>query len=618
MAEDWEQACFLSAKAKTLVLQLQSLHAPPPPTKPEEPIAAVEPYSGLVEQLEKHSADLKSTSELVTDFFEGVKELNSSRLSVLKKTADFNASCADLIKTRENLLSVYSDLQAKAFYYTHYESLSVTVETVKTDSRELRRQFLTVLGECEDCKVFFLNNPQYARRDEFLGKYSNLLEEWLDALHDQVTKAFRQCYSAPEKYSQVVPDFEGYGDILKQLKTRRDSYVQYVLESLIDEYSALRLQCIAPRTTLEFNEEAVLDSLRESCEMLHRLVKKEKTLAEIYFGQSFLFDPIAAELERLTSQLYDRVRPKIIRENSVDVLCDLSETIKSEFLGQEINFIRRVYEDIQERLAYRVQVYLSNEISGAEIAGFTDDAHPVLVLTTQLLARLYNRVDEQIFKDLAEEAIQSALYALKRQVKVPSVGSCLRLIWHVLALRSEVLAMLEGLELTVKSADLDFTTTKHFFWKLVSGEVAFNSTSWLELIQAGAPKITQNSCSIQEIIDQALHEASSTLILTTFHAICDPIVVLLIKSRHTDLIELTEAKGVLQASMDRIPQVHPEFTSGLLKLDLRPDDANQIIASTRNQVLKAFQQLLSYIRQRHPAQDLPTLIQLEQLMEGNS
>jgi hypothetical protein len=88
--------------------------------------------------------------------------------------------------------------------------------------------------------------------------------------------------------------------------------------------------------------------------------------------------------------------------------------------------------------------------------------------------------------------------------------------------------MLEGLELTVHSEDLDFTSTKHFFWKLVSGEVAFNSSSWLELIQAGAPEVTQNSCSIQEIIDKALHEASSTLILTTFHAICDPHVLLIV------------------------------------------------------------------------------------------
>eukprot|EP00359_Climacostomum_virens_P008962 CAMPEP_0204909124 /NCGR_PEP_ID=MMETSP1397-20131031/7902_1 /ASSEMBLY_ACC=CAM_ASM_000891 /TAXON_ID=49980 /ORGANISM="Climacostomum Climacostomum virens, Strain Stock W-24" /LENGTH=613 /DNA_ID=CAMNT_0052078859 /DNA_START=70 /DNA_END=1908 /DNA_ORIENTATION=- len=613
MADDWEQACFLSPRAKSLVSQLQAKYTPVHPEPVEEAPAQVEHYASLVEQLDKYSSELKSSAELVNDFYEGVKELNVSRLAVLKKTADFNTSCADLIKQRESLLSIYSDLQSKAFYYTHYESLSMTVETLKTDSRELRRQFITILGECEDCKAFFQNNPQYARRDEFLGKYNELLEEWLDALHDQVVKAFKQCYASPDKYSNTVPDFDAYAEILKQLRLRRDSYVQFVLESIIDEYCALRLQCLAPRTTLTLNEESVLESLRQSCEMLHRLVKKEKALAEVYFGYNVLFEPIATELERVTSQFYDRIRPKIIRENSVEVLCDLSETIKSEFLGQEIPFILHVYQDIQERLGYRVQVYLSNEISGADQTGFTEDSHPVFVLTTQLLARLYNRVDEQMFKDLAQEAITSALYALKRQVSVPTVGSCLRLIWHVLALRSEVLAMLEGMELTIKSSDLDFTTTKHFFWKLVSGEVAFNSSSWLELVQAGAPKIKESSCSIQDLVEKALHEASSTLILTTFHATCDPIVVLLIKSRHTDLIELTEAMSVLQASINRIPSVLSEFTSGLAKFDLKPDDLMQIKLSTRNQILKAFQQLLSYIRQRHPGQELPTLIQVEQM-----
>lgn len=615
MADDWEQSCFLSTRAKGLVQALQTRYAPASPETSEDFSAPAEPYGCLIEQINKYSSELKSSAELINDFYEGVKDLNVSRLAVLKKTADFNTSCADLIKKRDGLLATYSDLQSKAFYYTHFESLSMTVETLKTDTRELRRQFLTILGECEDCKSFFFNNPTYARREEFLSKYSELLEEWLDALHDQIIKAFRQCYSSPDKYSQIVPDFDAYAEILKQLRHRRDPYIQIVLESLIDEYSALRLQCLEPRTTLTFNDESVLDSLRQSCEMLHRLVKKEKSLAELYFGHSILFEPLVAELERVTSQFYDLVRPKIIRENSVDVLCDLSETIKSEFLGQEIPFIHHVYQDIQERLGYRIQVYLSNEISGAAVTGFSDEPHTVLVLTTQLLARLYNRVDERIFKDLAQEAITSALYALKQQIQIPTIANCLRLIWHVLTLRSEVLTMLEGIELTVKSAVLDFTTTKHFFWKLVSGEVAFNSTSWLELVQASAPKVTENSSSIQELVDNALHEASSTLILTVFHAACDPIIVLLIKTRHTDLIELTETKTVLDTSLQRIPAVMQEFASGLAKLDMRPDDLAQIKLSTRNQILKAFQQLLSYIRTRHPSSEIPTLMQIEELLQ---
>lgn len=59
--------------------------------------------------------------------------------------------------------------------------------------------------------------------------------------------------------------------------------------------------------------------------------------------------------------------------------------IKCEFL--EIAFILHAHQDIHECLAYKIQVYLSNEVSGVVITSFSDEPHFVACMTTKLFAQ---------------------------------------------------------------------------------------------------------------------------------------------------------------------------------------------------------------------------------------
>lgn len=102
----------------------------------------------------------------------------------------------------------------------------------------------------------------------------------------------------------------------------------------------------------------------------------------------------------------------------------------------------------------------------------TDD-DTVLDKSLEILSLVYNRIDASIFQGLAQEVIDSCLYCFRRKISKAEdfFPAHVEVMQALEKLQSNISAMFENIEIQATTRDLDFTATKHLFWKLISGDV---------------------------------------------------------------------------------------------------------------------------------------------------
>lgn len=72
--------------------------------------------------------------------------------------------------------------------------------------------------------------------------------------------------------------------------------------------------------------------------------------------------------------MYDTLRPKLIHEINLDVLCELVDILKVEVLGEQLSrrgeslaglrpTLDRILADVHERLTFRARTHIRDEVS---------------------------------------------------------------------------------------------------------------------------------------------------------------------------------------------------------------------------------------------------------------
>lgn len=87
-----------------------------------------------------------------------------------------------------------------------------------------------------------------------------------------------------------------------------------------------------------------------------------------------------------STYLYDTLRPKLIHETNVDLLCELVDILKVEVLGEQLSrrseslaglrpTLQRILADVHERLTFRARTYIRDEVC-FYIENFNIEAYP--------------------------------------------------------------------------------------------------------------------------------------------------------------------------------------------------------------------------------------------------
>ena len=188
-------------------------------------------------------------------------------------------------------------------------------------------------------------------------------------------------------------------------------------------------------------------SLRKSVYFVNSIGKQEQALCESIFGIGGVgSDSSLALLRAIGLGLYYPLRTAVIATSDLSELRESAEILRleifssSEYLGFIQSISLKLQRDIQERLIYRVESFVRDEIrrSSISVEKESDSVIPEFVKKTfDCLEILTGVVDPETFHDIANEAVSACVDTLMRSPNSVLVDK-LFLISQLLALRERI------------------------------------------------------------------------------------------------------------------------------------------------------------------------------------
>lgn len=413
-----------------------------------------------------------------------------------------------------------------------------------------------------------------------------------------------------------------------------------VLGNVIDAYATLRVQLLAPvlGAWLDAVSQSsdIVNGLRVNCAQLLKVCEAEFQL----FSKLFSHEPSdevstlsilsktlddddqggeenESAFERLIFQLsgllYNNVRPQLIAQKDLEVLCEVIQVLRSEVIEAAITpraslvgfaepVMHRMIQDAQERLILCMQKYMRDEIEGfvpsaedlnypaklmaAEENGASLYAtwYPSLEHTLMCLSKGYHFVKMEIFEELAQEAIQLCTASLKMAsaditATQGHLHGSLFLVKHLLTLREQITPF--EIQFAQKSKALDFTcSTDAMNELLVDASTLFRMpgrNGIVDLFTRGIPQIQETTADVKKELEQELKKSCTTFIEVVLQQVAQPLLALMKQIAHVQLTQKATALDFRQCA----------FTA--------PSEVDNVLASVSHQLEEILPKILQTI-----------------------
>jgi conserved oligomeric Golgi complex subunit 3 len=309
-------------------------------------------------------------------------------------------------------------------------------------------------------------------------------------------------------------------------------------------------------------DETSVDASSSSSSITTTALVKDKSaltiLLEEYSGA--IFDEA---ISSLSNQLYEMVRPMIIQMMDMDELCDficilngdvLTTQLKSSSLQSKVltETAHQLVEDAQERLAYRAQRYVADEIGGYQPSA-SDLNYPdrlekednltssswygPLDKTLMCLAKIYRCVDMNIFEGIARQTLLACIDRLNQAASAierrlgDKINANLFLIKHILVLREQISPF--DINFTSTEMSLDFSSTTLALSNFVSSGARLSifrldgTNPLVELIASSVPNVVHEEINTKQLLETQLKAACEAFILNTTKEAAESLLQLL-------------------------------------------------------------------------------------------
>ena len=609
--EFWDRYCGITKNARNILSHLE--FAQPEPDVP--PSTHEEEWEDLViRHMNKFSVELEDSYTSSQKFHELIKNLNAGKEGIVSSSKKLNSQCSKLMKDREYLASLNSSIQSKYFYYMHLESLEGQVVLLTRDPVSLKKRYLEIFAQLEDAIDFFVQNPNYIDSNFYQNEYEMLLDTWVSSFTTILSEQLQHFYTYYENHFKILMNSEDIVRIIKQLLISPGRYSDnlYMINSIVGSYLKIRSKHIKNITNDALNqiksETSLLQQTGVACEVLNRFWRKENKLFNHYFSEDCSRESFNKYFLLYTDLIYEHIRENLLQETDLESLTKLAVLMQSSIEQSNLLIFSKIYEDIQERIIYSVTLYINEEIVPSPSQ---DPIHPCIYKTIELLQLLQFKLNTEIFDSITGETVNLCISALNGSLPQEDfIEAHAFLIRNLLHLRKEI----ETFGVLFKSYNykqLDFTDTRRLFWKLVMGEVSLKKQGVLaELVHSGVPKYSENK---NKDLETEFMAACQSFILKTFHEIANPILLFILKTKESSNLTYEQAEKTLAESSNRITSIYPRFCQAL-QLVLDEKNYQEMANSVSTQILKAFQQLLTFMEQNYQSMPLPSLKDIEVLL----
>lgn len=361
---------------------------------------------------------------------------------------------------------------------------------------------------------------------------------------------------------------------------------------------------------------------------------------------------LAPLLDPLCTALYDTLRARFIHEADLDMLCELVEILKGEVLDEQLGrrresvaglhpTILRTLADVQERLTFRAQTHMRDEIANylpsaedldypaklveaAAAAVGTDEEgrdlyttwYPPLEKTLSCLSKLYRCLEPAIFTGLAQDAINMCAISIQRASKLierraSQMDGQLFLIKHLLILREQIAPF--DIDFSVTHKELDFSHLLEHLRRVLRGHSSLWSSQ--SLARTFSPRVLDYQVDAKKELEKNLKMTCEQFIMSVTKVAIEPLLSFMtkvtaikvaIRSRSLDAEAPKALKEQAFATPDKVAEMVamvqevvqqqvPEVVSKMQLYLQNPSTRSILFKPIKSNILEAHGQVLSLV-----------------------
>ncbi|PSS24690.1 Conserved oligomeric Golgi complex subunit 3 like [Actinidia chinensis var. chinensis] len=544
--------------------------------------------TSLTERIQTCDSILHQVDETL-DLF---NELQLQHQSVATKTRTLHDACDRLLMEKQRLIEFAEALRSKLNYFDELENVATNFHS--PNMNVANGNFLPLLKRLDECIAYVESNPQYAESSVYLVKFRQLQSRALGMIRSHVLSVLKstssQVHSALRSSSTgsksavsegveasvIYVRFKAAANelkpVLEEIESRspRKEYVQILAEchKLYCEQRLSLVKGIVHQRISEFSKKEKLPSLtRSGCAYLMQVCQLEHQLFDHFFPSSSEdISNLSPLVEPLCTYLYDTLRPKLIQEASLDILCELVDILKVEVLGEQLSrrseslaglrpTLDRILADVHERLTFRARTYIRDEIANyipsdedldypaklgqppekkSETTSADEEPdvfktwYPPLEKTLSCLSKLYRCLEPAVFTGLAQEAVEVCSVSIQKASKLIAKRSSpmdgqLFLIKHLLILREQIAPF--DIEFSVTHKELDFSHLLDHLRRILRGQSSlFDWSRSTSLARTLSPRVLESQIDAKKELEKSLKTTCEEFIMSVTKLVVDPML----------------------------------------------------------------------------------------------
>ncbi|KAL0426741.1 UNVERIFIED_CONTAM: Conserved oligomeric Golgi complex subunit [Sesamum latifolium] len=560
-----------------------------------------EKYQHYVRTLTERIQTCDTILHQVDETLELFNELQLQHQAVATKTKTLHDACDRLLMEKQRLIEFAESLRAKLNYFDELENVATSFYSPSMNVTH--ENFLPLLKRVDDCISYVESNPQYAECNVYLVKFRQLQSRALGMIRTHVLSVLKNTSSQVQaairssagnkasvsegvEASVIYVRFKAAANelkpVLEEIESRkpRKEYVQLLTEchKLYCEQRLSLVRGIAHQRISEFSKKEALPSLtRSGCAYLMQGARASDQIG-CYFplvslGYHYLTEinledvsSLAPLIDPLCTYLYDTLRPKLIHEANLDILCELVDILKVEVLAEQVSrrgeslaglrpTLERILADVHERLTFRARTHIRDEIanflpldedldypakleqsaetkletsSSAQSPDISRTWYPPLEKTISCLSKLYRCLEPAVFTGLAQEAVEVCSLSIQKASKLIAKRSSamdgqLFLIKFLLILREQIAPF--DIEFSVTHKELDFSHLLEHLRRILRGQASlFDWSRSSSLARTLSPRVLESQIDAKKELEKSLKATCEEFIMSVTKLVVDPML----------------------------------------------------------------------------------------------
>uniref|UniRef100_A0A7S3G7S3 Conserved oligomeric Golgi complex subunit 3 n=1 Tax=Palpitomonas bilix TaxID=652834 RepID=A0A7S3G7S3_9EUKA len=360
------------------------------------------------------------------------------------------------------------------------------------------------------------------------------------------------------------------------------------------EYERIRLQLVLPILEWEIQristENDLTELARKGCYIVINYCVQEYKLYSHFF-RGGVDSSHSSLLGPLCDPLQECLRPRLFKEKALDKLFELCEVFVLEMLEGELerngeaadafrDVILRINGDVQERLIFRFEAFITQQIEGftpsdevvsvegGDKTGKGEEGkeggdeegregwYPPVRTALESLSRLYRCVDRRVFRGIASEVVRAAIAAIEKGAAyiatTKKIEAELFTIRNLLILREQISPFDVSFE--NRELSLDFADLQHAFAELLQNprRLMEGVSSIWSLMRTSTPKLKEEKQDVKKELERRLRSVCESFIMSTTRIAVHDLLTFLGKAQSVPKEELAKKAW---ASEEKVKQL---------------------------------------------------------------